>query len=92
MGNLEYKGFLGTLNYSQDDESFHGKILGIVETHQYLYDGKDLERAEQSFHVSVDEYLASCALTKLYSDDPPVLTPKRERPGRPPGLKPWFPW
>jgi hypothetical protein len=46
--NFEYKGFVGTLNYSREDELFHG-ILDIIPTHQYLYDGMDRESAERAF-------------------------------------------
>jgi predicted HicB family RNase H-like nuclease len=87
--SFEYRGFVGTLNYSQEDESFHGKILAIIPTHQYLYDGRDRESAERAFQLSVDEYVDSCNVTRMYEDQPQPTTLTTDRPV---GLKPWFQW
>jgi predicted HicB family RNase H-like nuclease len=90
--SFEYKGFVGTLHYSQEDESFHGKILDIIPTHQYMYGGKDRESAEKGFQLSVDEYVASCNLTRMYEDLAQPMTLTIKSPDRPVGLKPWFSW
>jgi predicted HicB family RNase H-like nuclease len=90
--SLEYKGFVGTLQYSQEDESFHGKILDIIPTHQYLYDGKDRESAERGFHLSVDEYVASSNVARTCEDLARPMTLTTKSPDRPVGRKPWFPW
>jgi predicted HicB family RNase H-like nuclease len=90
--NFEYRGFVGTFQYSPEDASFHGKILDITPTHQYLYDGKDRESTERGFQRSVDEYVVSCNVTRMYEDPAQLMTLTTKSPDRPFGLKPWFPW
>lgn len=54
----EYKGYVGTVEYSAEDRCFYGKIAGIRDS--VLYDGKNVDTLESNFHGAVDEYLAFC--------------------------------
>ena len=59
MKYLEYKGYTGTIEYSQEDEILYGKVIGIKGLISYEGNsGKDLEN---DFRVSIDEYIALCA-------------------------------
>lgn len=55
---LEYKGYLGTVEFSADDKVFFGKIQGINDL--ILFQGESVSELENSFKESVDEYLETC--------------------------------
>lgn len=55
---MEYKGYFGSVEYSDDDKVFHGQISFIRGLVTYEADGvKDLRSA---FEESVDDYLEFC--------------------------------
>jgi predicted HicB family RNase H-like nuclease len=55
---MEYKGYLGSVHYSIEDEVFHGKIEFIRSL--FIYEGKDKVELEKNFHETVEEYLKTC--------------------------------
>lgn len=55
---MEYKGYFGSLEYSEEDKVFFGKVLGIRSL--LSYEGMTLEELELDFHAVVDEYLELC--------------------------------
>ena len=56
MKNLmEYKGYLGSVNYNDEDEIFYGRIEYIRSL--ISYEGHDVESLRNSFHEAVDDYL-----------------------------------
>lgn len=58
MKHLEYKGYLGTIEYSQEDGVLFGKVLGIKSLLSYEGEtGKDLE---VDFKSVVEDYLEDC--------------------------------
>lgn len=56
---LEYKGFNGTVEYSAEDKTLYGKVLGVKGYLSYV--GNSLENLKQDFEDMIDEYLATCA-------------------------------
>ena len=55
---LKYKNFIGSVQYSADDEVFYGKVDGIDDLVSFEGDNaKDLRRA---FEEGVDDYLRLC--------------------------------
>ena len=59
---LKYKDYIGTVNFSSDDEIFYGKIEGINDLISFEADNvKDLKA---SFEEAVDDYLETCRLAK----------------------------
>jgi predicted HicB family RNase H-like nuclease len=55
---MEYKGYLGSVNYNDEDEIFYGKveyIRGLLS-----YEGHDVESLRAGFHEAVDDYLELC--------------------------------
>jgi predicted HicB family RNase H-like nuclease len=55
---LQYKNYLGSVDYSDEDRVFHGKITMINDLITFEADSvSDLER---SFRKSVDDYLCTC--------------------------------
>lgn len=60
MSNLmEYKGYLGSVEFSEADACFFGKVQGI---HALIsYEGTTAKELLEDFHAGVDDYLALCA-------------------------------
>ena len=55
---LEYKGYLGTVEYSAVDNLLHGEVAGIRGL--IMYHGDNLECLTNDFKEAVDYYLANC--------------------------------
>lgn len=55
---IEYKGYIGSVEFSEQDIIFFGKILGIQAL--VSYEGKDAKSLIEDFHNAVDCYLESC--------------------------------
>lgn len=55
---LEYKGYIGSVEYSDEDNCLFGKVLGIRSL--ILFEGQSVEELRKSFEYMVDEYLNDC--------------------------------
>ncbi|MBZ9728711.1 type II toxin-antitoxin system HicB family antitoxin [Salegentibacter sp. JZCK2] len=55
---LEYKQYIGTVEFSADDKVFFGKIQGINDL--ILFEGESVSELENNFQESVDDYLQTC--------------------------------
>ena len=55
---LGYKGYDASVEYSAEDRTLHGRILGIRD--MVTFEGDTVDAVERSFHAAVDEYLAFC--------------------------------
>ena len=55
---MEYKGYIGSVRFSADDEVFHGKLQGIRDL--VTYEGTDVASLKQSFLEAVEDYLETC--------------------------------
>ena len=58
MNTLKYKGYIGSVSYSEPDKVFYGKIEGIDGL--VNYEGESVAELTASFHEAVDDYLAFC--------------------------------
>lgn len=59
MKNLiEYKGYLGSVEYSDEDETFFGKLVGIRAL--VSYEGESAKELKKAFQEAVDDYLKTC--------------------------------
>ena len=58
MNTISYKGYLGTVNFSEKDECFYGKIEGIDGL--VNFEGQSVNELTQAFHDAVDDYVAYC--------------------------------
>lgn len=58
MNTLSYKGFIGSVGFSENDNVFFGKIEGIDGL--VNFEGENVHETIKSFHESVDEYIAYC--------------------------------
>ena len=55
---MEYKGYIGNVEFSEEDEVFFGKVLGIRSL--VSYEGTTAKDLIKDFHDAVDDYLALC--------------------------------
>ncbi len=56
---MEYKGYFGSMEYSENDHVFFGKVQGIRSL--ISYDGATVDELENAFHDAVDDFLTLCA-------------------------------
>lgn len=55
---MEYKGYLGSVEFSETDGVFFGKVMGIRSL--ISYEGTNAKELVEDFHGAVDDYLALC--------------------------------
>ena len=55
---MEYNGYIGTVQYSGDDELLFGKIWGIRDS--ITYEGSSVSQLKIAFQEAVDDYLTLC--------------------------------
>ncbi|MBO4476512.1 MAG: type II toxin-antitoxin system HicB family antitoxin [Bacteroidales bacterium] len=60
MGTMYYKGYHGSIEYSDTDECFHGSVLGLRHD-GIIFEGKSVEELRNDFEGAVDYYLEGCA-------------------------------
>ncbi len=58
MNMMQYKGYLGTVEYSAEDHCLYGKIAYIRDL--VNYEATDISALEREFKAAVDDYLADC--------------------------------
>ena len=55
---MEYKGYLGSVEFSGEDTLFFGKVLGVRAL--ISYEGESARELVEDFHRAVDDYLNLC--------------------------------
>lgn len=55
---LKYKDYLGTVNFSTEDEVFFGRIFGINDV--VTFEGTSVQEVKDAFQEAVDDYLITC--------------------------------
>ena len=58
MNSLKYKGFIGSVSFSEYDGVFRGKIEGIDGL--VTFKGSSIKELTDEFHKAVEGYLAFC--------------------------------
>jgi len=56
---LKYKGYVGSVEFSEEDNLLFGEILGINGL--VNYEGRTMQELTDSFHEAVEDYLAFCS-------------------------------
>lgn len=56
--SMEYKGYVGSVEYSEDDGLLYGKVQGIRSL--LSYEGNSVTELKEDFHEVVDAYLDDC--------------------------------
>ena len=55
---MEYKGYVGSVEFSEEDELFFGKVMGVRAL--ISYEGTSAKELVEDFHNSIDNYLILC--------------------------------
>lgn len=58
MNTLKYKGYIGSVAFSEKDNVFFGKIEGIDGL--VNFEGESVKELTDAFHEAVEDYLAYC--------------------------------
>ena len=65
---MQYKGYTGSIEWSEPDGVFYGNVLGIKDL--LLYEGNTIEELRKDFHGFVDEYLQDCKDKNIQPEKP----------------------
>jgi predicted HicB family RNase H-like nuclease len=65
---LEHQGYFGSVRYSDEDETLHGKIEFIRDL--VTFEGDNAKALKRAFREAVDDYLALCARAGRKADTP----------------------
>jgi predicted HicB family RNase H-like nuclease len=65
---FEYKGYNGTVEYSDADKVLYGKVLGIRSL--LSYEGNSLDVLRRDFEDAIDDYLDTCAENGVEPEKP----------------------
>ena len=76
---LEHRGYLGSVLYSDEDETFHGRLEFIRDL--VTYEGSDAASLKNAFQEAVDDYLLLCE-EQGRAPDVPLKGSFNIRPGR----------
>jgi uncharacterized protein encoded in hypervariable junctions of pilus gene clusters len=55
---IKYKGYIGSVEFSEEDGIFYGKVMGIRSL--ISYEGESAKELLTDFHGAVDDYLENC--------------------------------
>ncbi len=55
---IQYKGYIGSVEFSEEDGLFFGKVMGVRSL--ISYEGETAKELIADFHGAVDDYLKMC--------------------------------
>jgi len=55
MNHMEYRGYIGSVEFSQEDECFFGKVLGVRGL--ISYEGESVKELKEDFQNAIDEHI-----------------------------------
>jgi predicted HicB family RNase H-like nuclease len=55
---INYRGYTGSIEFSEEDAVFHGKVVGIKST--ISFEGDCAQTLTEDFHNAIDEYIEHC--------------------------------
>ena len=55
---IQYKGYVGSVEFSEEDGIFYGKVMGIRSL--ISYEGESAKELLDDFHGAIDDYLETC--------------------------------
>ena len=69
MGYLHYKGYKGTVEYSEADNCLFGSVLGMKKS-WILYEGNTIDELKKDFEAGIESYLDRCERKGIKPDKP----------------------
>ncbi len=55
---MEYRGYIGKVEYDEDAEVFHGEVINLRDV--ITYEGMTVDELKKAFEESIDDYLDFC--------------------------------
>ena len=52
---VEYKGYIGSIEYEPEDAIYYGELLGIKDI--VLYEGEDIQALYKDYIEAIDDYI-----------------------------------
>ena len=71
MGYMKYKGYTGSVEYSEEDNCLFGKVMGLSKD-AITYEGQTVDELRQDFEGAINDYLESCAAHGVEPSRPPA--------------------
>jgi len=65
---LHYRDYIGSIEFSEEDAVFHGKVIGIRSL--ISYEGDSVGAITEDFQSAVDEYLEFCVERDIQPEKP----------------------
>lgn len=69
MGKLRYKGYTGSVEYSEEEGCLFGKVLGLRRD-GIVYEGESVSEIRKDFEEAVDHYMETCAERGIQPEKP----------------------
>ena len=60
MGFMKYKGYTGSVEYSEEDNCLYGKVLDLPNDTEITYEGKTVAELKKDFVGAINDYIATC--------------------------------
>ena len=60
MDKLRYKGYVGSVEMSEEDDCLFGHVLDLPHETEITYDGKTVAQLKEDFMNAVEDYIAYC--------------------------------
>jgi len=70
MDKLEYKGYVGSIEYSKADNCLYGQVLGLSSNTCITYEGNTAEELFEDFKGGIDHYLEHCKENNFKPEKP----------------------
>ena len=65
---INYRGYTGSIEFSEEDAVFHGKVIGIKST--ISFEGDCAQTLTEDFHKAIDEYIEHCEKVGVEPEKP----------------------
>ena len=60
MKTITYKGYIGSIEISDEDNCLYGQVLDLPKDTMISYEGETVPELKKDFKGAVDDYLAYC--------------------------------
>lgn len=60
MNKLRYKGYVGSVEMSEEDNCLYGHVLDFPHETEITYEGETVAQLKEDFMNAVDDYIAYC--------------------------------
>ena len=60
MNTLCYKGYVGSIEISEDDNCLYGKVLDLPNDTAVTYEGTTVAELKADFESAIDDYIVFC--------------------------------